>query len=71
MALPKLKRHLNEKNSLSNRGSIHGHQNLNETECSAITRHRNFNAPKICKITVVSVGKWEMTSFREKEGGGI
>ena len=26
--------------------------NLNETERSAIDRYRNFNAPKICKITV-------------------
>ena len=51
MALPKLKRHLNAKNTLSDR-SIHGHRKLNYTERSAIARHRNFNAPKICKITV-------------------
>ena len=32
MLSPKLKRHLNEKNALSDRGSIHGHRNLNKTE---------------------------------------
>ena len=53
MVLKKLKRHLNAKNTLSDHDSIHGHRNLNYTERSAIARHRNFNAPKICKITVL------------------
>ena len=53
MVTPKLKRHLNAKNTLSDHDSIHGHQNLNETKRSAIARYRNFNAPKICKITVL------------------
>ena len=52
MVLPKLKRHLNAKNALSDHDNIHGHRNLNYTERSMITRHWNFNAPKICKITV-------------------
>ena len=52
MVLPNLKRHLKEKNTLSDHDSIHGHRNLNETERSVIARYRNFNAPKICKITV-------------------
>ena len=39
-----------EKNTLSDHGNIHGHR---RNECSAITRHRNFTAPKICKITVI------------------
>ena len=55
MVLPKLKRHLNAENTLSDHDSIHWHRNLNDTERSAIARHRNFNAPKICKITVVVV----------------
>ena len=42
MVLPKLKRHLNDKNILSAHSSIHGHRNLNETKCSAITRHWKF-----------------------------
>ena len=50
MVLPKLKRHLNAKNTLSDHDSVHEHRN---SERSAIARHRNFNAPKICKITVV------------------
>ena len=54
MVLPKLKRHLNAKNTLSDHDSIHGHRNLNDTERSAIARHQSFNALKICKITVVS-----------------
>ena len=54
MVLPKLKRRLNEKNTLNDHDSIHGHRNLNDTERSAIARHRNFNAPKICKITVAN-----------------
>ena len=53
MVLPNLKRHLKEKNTLSDHDSIHGHRNLNETERSVIAHYRNFNAPKICKITVV------------------
>ena len=53
MVLPKLNRHLNEKNTWSDRGSIHEHQNLNHTERSVIAHYRNFNAPKICKITVL------------------
>ena len=48
----KKKRHLNEKNTLSDCGSIHGHRNLNKTERSVIAQYWNFNAPKICKITV-------------------
>ena len=55
MVLPKLKRHLNAKDTLSDHDSIHGHRNLNDTERSAIARHRSFNAPKICKITVLNV----------------
>ena len=47
LVLPKLKRYLNEKNASSDRGSVHGHRNLNKTECSVIARHRNFNVPKI------------------------
>ena len=39
-------------NTFSGHDSIHGHRNLNETERSVIARYRNFNAPKICKITV-------------------
>ena len=31
---------------------VRGHRNLNFTECSVIACCRNFNAPKICKITV-------------------
>ena len=54
MDFPKLKRHLNEKNTLIDRGSNHKHRNLNEPERSAIARYRNFNAPKICKITVIA-----------------
>ena len=57
MVLPKIKRHLNAKNTLSDHGSIHGHRNLNYTEPSAITRHWNFNAPKICKNTVALPGQ--------------
>ena len=48
--------HLNVKNTWSDHDSIHAHRNLNYTDCFAIARHRNFNAPKICKITVVSIG---------------
>ena len=48
-----LKRHLNAKNTLSDHDSIHGHRNLNETERWVIARYRNFNAPNICKITVL------------------
>ena len=33
-------------------GSIHEHQNLNGIESSTIARYQNFNALKICKITV-------------------
>ena len=39
-------------NTLSDHDRIHRHRNLNYTERSVIARHRNFNAPKICKITV-------------------
>ena len=48
----KLKRHLSAKDALSDHDSIHGHRNLNDTECRVIARYRNFNAPKTCKITV-------------------
>ena len=54
MVLPKLKRHLNEKDTLIDHASIHEHRNLNGTERSAIGRYQNFNAPKICKITEIS-----------------
>ena len=37
---------------MSDHDSIHGHRNLDETERSVIAHHQNFNAPKICKITV-------------------
>ena len=60
--LSKKKSHFREKylvlsyltweNTLSDYGSVAGHRNLNETEHSPIARYRNFNAPKICKITV-------------------
>ena len=33
---------------------VGGHRNLNFTEWSVISHYRNFNAPKICKITVKS-----------------
>ena len=52
MVLPKLKRHLNAKNTLNAHDSIRIHRNLIETERSVIACYRNFNAPKICKITV-------------------
>ena len=39
-------------NTLSDHDRIHRHRNLNYTERSVIARRRNFNAPKICKITV-------------------
>ena len=54
MVLLQLKRHLNAKNTLNDHGGIRGHRNLIETECSVITCYRNFNAPKICKITFAS-----------------
>ena len=65
MVLPKLKRHLNAKKTKSGHDIVHGHRNLNYTERvrSAIARHRNFNAPKFCKITVaqcISFGQREM-----------
>ena len=34
-----IKRHLNEKNTRSDHGRIHGHRNKNETERSVIARH--------------------------------
>ena len=46
-----------KKNTLSDHDSIHGHRKLNETERSAIARYRNFNVPKICKITVMAITK--------------
>ena len=54
MVLPKLKRHLNAKNTLSNHNSIHGHRNLNYIERSAIARHRNFKGEvrAICRFWV-------------------
>ena len=48
-----IKKNLNAKNTLSDQDSIHEYRNLNYTERSAIAHHRNFNAPKICKITVM------------------
>ena len=45
------------KKTLRDNDSIHKHQNLNENERSMIARHRNFNAPKICKITVRVAGQ--------------
>ena len=53
MVLPKSKRHLNAKNILNDHDSIHGHRNLIKTERSVIACYRNFNPPKICKITVL------------------
>ena len=55
MVLPKLKRHLNAKNTLSEHDNISRHRNLNETERSVIVQYRNLNAPKICKITALHV----------------
>ena len=52
MVLLKLKRHQNEKNTLTDHGSTHRHRNLNETERSA--RNRNFDAPKIYKIAAAA-----------------
>ena len=54
MVLPKLKRHLNKKNTLNDHGSIHDPQTpkFKQTEHSVIARYRNFNALKICKNTV-------------------
>ena len=46
MVIPKLKRYQNEKNTLSDHGSIHKHRNFNETERPAIARFRKFNAPE-------------------------
>ena len=43
------------RSALSEHDSIHGHRNLNKTERSVIARCRNFNAPKICKITVFNI----------------
>ena len=65
MVLPKLKIHLNEKNTVLDPNGIHGHPNLNETERSVIAHYRNFNAPKICKTTVsvwqcCAVDRWVM-----------
>ena len=64
MVLPKLKRHLNAKNTLSDPDSINGHRNLSETERPMIAQYRNLNAQKICKLTVLTacgmdVVKWE------------
>ena len=39
MVLPKLRRHLNAKNTLSDHDSIHRHRHLNYTECYAIALH--------------------------------
>ena len=39
-------------NALSDYDSSHQLRNLNYTERSAVARHRNLNAPKICKVTV-------------------
>ena len=53
MVLPKIKKTPKcEKYIEPDHDSNHGHRNLNDTERSATARHRNFNAPKICKITV-------------------
>ena len=59
LVLPKWKRHRNAKKALSDHDSIHGHRHLNETERSVIARYWNFNAPKICNITVSFV--WSFT----------
>ena len=55
---------------MSNHDRIHGHRNLNYTERSVIARHRNFNAPKICKITVnaSASGFWQRKTARKKLG---
>ena len=52
---------LNAKNTFSDHDSIHGHRNLNY-ERSVIARHRNFNSPKMCKITA-SVNLFCFTKF--------
>ena len=54
MVPPKLKRHLNAKNTLSDHDNIRADRNLNETERlrSEIGPRRNFNAPKIYEITI-------------------
>ena len=63
MVLPKLKKHLNKKNTLSDHDSIHGYRNLNDTERSLIARYRNHNAPKNCNITVhVQCRYWKQES---------
>ena len=74
MVLPKSKRHLNAKNTLSDHHRIHGHRNLNYTERSVIARHRNFNASKICKITVpekVAELDHQLLEDVEKEQEGV
>ena len=43
---------------------VRGHRNLNFTEWSVISRYQNFNAPKICKITVYFVGILPFTNLR-------
>ena len=66
VVLPKLKRHLNAKNTLNDHDSIRGHRNFIETERSAIACYRNFNSPKICKITVLpksGPGRAQQSSF--------
>ena len=71
MVLPKLKRHLIAKNTSSDHDSIHGHRNLNYTERSPIARHRNFNAPKCCKITVERLSKPNIRFGSERTGSKI
>ena len=66
LVLPKLKRHVTEKNTLSNQDSNPGHRKLNETDRSVIARYRNFNAPKICKITVSPSTKSHFSSITAK-----
>ena len=55
MVLPNLKRHLTAKNTWSDHDGIHGQRILNYIEHQAITRHRYFNAPKICKSTAKKI----------------
>ena len=56
-----------EKNTKSNHDSNPGDRKLNETQRSVIARYRNFNAPKICKITVHVCEKW-VQSYDRRPG---
>ena len=55
------------KGALSYHGGVHGHRNLYETERSAIARYRNFNAPKICKITAPTSNLFSLSLMQSVE----